>query len=68
MLYIFSVWVGGRVFFFAVWAGDGSSLDYRSAWLVFKRPSKKKKRSKKRTRVPGFLWGLLFWVITAPAL
>ena len=35
----------GRVrvfFFFAVWAGDGSSLIYRSAWLVVKRPNNKK--------------------------
>ena len=32
---------GGRVFF-AVWAGDGSSLTYRSAWLVLKRPNNKK--------------------------
>ena len=31
----------GACFFFAVWAGDGSSLTYRSAWLVFKRPNNK---------------------------
>ena len=41
------------VFFFAVWAGDGSSLTYRSAWLVFKRPNNKKDQTaKKKTRVP----------------
>ena len=40
-------------FFFAVWAGDGSSLTYRSAWLVFKRPNNKKDQTtKKITRVP----------------
>ena len=43
----FAVWAGG-VFFFAVWAGDGSSLTYRSAWLVFKRPNKKKDQTAKK--------------------
>ena len=38
----------GRVFFFAVWAGDGSSLTYRSAWLVFKRPNNKKDQTAKK--------------------
>ena len=38
----------GRVFFFAVWAGDGSSLTYPSAWLVFKRPNKKRDRTAKK--------------------
>ena len=32
-------------FFFAVWAGDGSSLTYPSAWLVFKRPNNKRDRT-----------------------
>ena len=54
----FAVWVGGvffcclggGVFFlFAVWAGDGSSLTYRSAWLVFKRPNNKK--NKQQTKI-----------------
>ena len=48
-------WVGGlRVFFsFAVWVGDGSSLTYRSAWLVFKRPNNKKDQTaNKKKRVP----------------
>ena len=47
----------GRVFFFffAVWAGDGSSLTYQSAWLVFKRPNNKKDQTaKKTTRVPNY--------------
>ena len=63
----FAVWVGacsfscclgrGRVFFFfAVWAGDGSSLTYPSAWLVFKRPNNKRDRTaKQKTRVPTAL-------------
>ena len=53
-VFVFSVWAGG-VFFFAVWAGDGSSLTYRSAWLVFKRPNNKKDQTakKKKTRVPA---------------
>ena len=38
----------GRVFFFAVWAGDGSSLTYPSAWLVFKRPNNKRDRTAKK--------------------
>ena len=42
----------GRVFF-AVWAGDGSSLTYRSAWLIFKRPNNKKDQTeRKKKRVP----------------
>ena len=45
--------LGWGVFFFAVWAGNGSSLTYRSAWLVFKQPNNKKDQTaKKRTRVP----------------
>ena len=53
----FAVWVGVHVFFLlfgrgacflAVWAGDGSSLTYRSAWLIFKGPNNKKKKKKKR--------------------
>ena len=35
-------------FFFAVWAGDGSSLTYPSAWLVFKRPNNKRDRTAKK--------------------
>ena len=45
---------GGRVFF-AVWVGDGSSLTYRSAWLVFKRPNNKKDQTARKTRVPPYL-------------
>ena len=33
--------------FFAVWAGDGNSLTYRSAWLVFKGPNNKKDQTAK---------------------
>ena len=43
----FAVWAGGVSFFFAVWAGDGSSLTYRSAWLVFKGPNNKKDQTTK---------------------
>ena len=47
----------GRVLFFAVWAGDGSSLTYRSAWLVFKRPNNKKDQTAKKKKKNGFrLW------------
>ena len=34
--------LGERRVFFAVWARDGSSLTYRSAWLVLKGPNNKK--------------------------
>ena len=44
----FAVWAGGVFFFFAVWAGDGSSLTYPSAWLVFKRPNNKRDRTAKK--------------------
>ena len=61
--FVFAVWAGDFFFFllfgrgtcfFAVWAGDGSSLTYRSAWLVFKGPNTKKDQTaqKKKTRVP----------------
>ena len=46
----FAVWAGGvfiYYFFSAVWAGDGSSLNYRSAWLVFKGPNNKKDQTAK---------------------
>ena len=49
----------GRVFFFLLFGrgtgGDGSSLTYRSAWLVFKRPNNKKDQTakQKKTRVPS---------------
>ena len=64
-VHFFAVWakacffccLGGVHVFFAVWAGDGSSLTYRSAGLVFKGPNNKKKQNKKKkththTRVP----------------
>ena len=38
----------GQVYFFAVWAGDGGSLTYRSAWLVFKGPNNKKDQTAKK--------------------
>ena len=45
------------MFCFAVWAGDGSSLTYRSAWVVFKGPNNKKdqtaKKKKKKFRPKG---------------
>ena len=63
-VYVFAVWAvrggygggvgffcclgGWRDFVFAVWAGDGSSLTYRSAWLVFKRPNNKKDQTAKK--------------------
>ena len=59
-VYVFAVWAGGRVvfcclgagrvFFLAVWAGGGSSLTYRSAWLVFKRPNNKKDQTAKEKK------------------
>ena len=45
----------GACFLFAVWAGDGSSLTYRSAWLVFKGLNNKKDQTaekKHEFRVP----------------
>ena len=48
----FFVWARGRVFF-AVWAGDGSSLTYRFSWIVFKRPNNKKDQTAKNKRVPN---------------
>ena len=40
-------------FVFAVWAGDGSSLTYPSAWPVFKQPNNKRDRTaKKKTGSP----------------
>ena len=56
----FAVWAGACSFFcclgpgacffyfFAVWAGDGSSLTYPSACLVFKRPNNKRDRTAKK--------------------
>ena len=49
----------GACFFFAVWAGEGSSLTYRSAWLVFKRPNNKKDQTAKKKH--GFPEISLFW-------
>ena len=46
----FAVWSGGVLIFFAVGAGDGSSLTYRSAWLVFKRPNNKKDQTAKQKK------------------
>ena len=45
----------GRValIFFAVWAGDRSSLTYRSAWLVFKGPHNKKDQTAKKNTGSG---------------
>ena len=36
--------------FFAVWAGDRSSLTYRSAWLVLKGPNNKKDQTVKHKK------------------
>ena len=47
LVYLFAVWAG-RVLFFAVWAWGGSSLTYRFAWLVFKRPNNKKDQTAKQ--------------------
>ena len=46
---LFLLFGRGACSFFAVWAGDGSSLTYPSAWLVFKRPNNKKDRTAKKT-------------------
>ena len=58
MFFSLAVWAGGVFFFlllrpgaclfFAVWAGDGSSLTYPSAWLVFKRPNNNRDRTAKK--------------------
>ena len=48
--FFFAVWA--VCVFFSVWAGDGSSLTYRSAWLVFKRPNNKKDQTAKKKRAP----------------
>ena len=45
---LFLLFGPGACFFFAVWAGDGSSLTYPSAWLVFKRPNNKRDRTAKK--------------------
>ena len=49
VFFFFAVWAGVG-FFFAVWAGDGSSLTYRSAWLVFERPNNKKDQTAKKKK------------------
>ena len=50
---VFLLFGRGACFIFAVWARDGSSLTYRSAWLVFKRPNNKKDQTAKRKkRIP----------------
>ena len=48
----FAVWAGG-VFFVAVWAGDGSSLTYRYAWLIFKGPNNRKDQTAKNEHGSG---------------
>ena len=54
-VFFFLLFGPGACLLFAVWAGDGSSLTYPSAWLVFKRPNNKRDRTakKRKTRVPG---------------
>ena len=47
-VFVFLLSGPGACFYFAVWAGDGSSLTYPSAWLVFKRPNNKKDRTAKQ--------------------
>ena len=59
----------GAFFVFAVWAGDRGSLTYRSAWLVFKRPNKKKTKQQKKEhgfptlimKNPPFCIMVLYW-------
>ena len=51
--FFFAVWAGGV--FFSVWAGDGSSLTYRSAWLVFKGPNNEKDQTTKNKHGFRFL-------------
>ena len=52
----FAVWADGVLFLFAVWAVDGSSLTYRSAWLGFKGPNNKKDQTAKTKH--GFQQGM----------
>ena len=47
-VHVFLLLFGRVAFFFAVWAGDGSSLTYRSAWLVFKGPNYEKDQTAKK--------------------
>ena len=54
LVFFFCVWAGGVFIFLAVWAGEGSSLTYRSAWLVFKGPNNKKYQTAKKQK-HGFL-------------
>ena len=42
----------GHVLFFAVFAGDRSSLTYRPAWLGFKGHINKKDQTAKKTQIP----------------
>ena len=44
---------GGRLCFLLLWAGDGSSLTYRSAWFVFKGPNNKKDTGSHRFPFPA---------------
>ena len=51
-VFLFFLLFGRGSCFFLLWAGNGSSLTYRSAWLVFKRPNNKKDQTaQKKTRV-----------------
>ena len=47
-MFFFFLFGPGARFLFAVWAGDGSSLTYRSAWLLFKRPNNQKDQTAKK--------------------
>ena len=52
-VFFFLLFGPGACFFVAVWAADGSSLTYPSAWLVFKRPNNKRDRTAKKNTGSG---------------
>ena len=47
-VFMFLLFGRAACLFLAVWAGDRSSLTYRSAWLVFKRSNNKKRPNSKK--------------------
>ena len=53
-VFFFLLFGPGACCFFAVWVGDGSSLTYRSAWLVFKRLNNKKDQTAKKNTGSSF--------------
>ena len=51
---------GGSCFVLFCWDGDGSSLTYRPAWVVFERPNNKKTKHKKKKYVYIYMYTYLF--------